>query len=229
MMAAAMADYIACGAATPNPHGAASFQHHGRRSYASVLWNQRWGQVIGGVLPKQIQSIFYTQQSTAEMADCFACGAATPRCRQAAAAAELPPPPPSCPPLENCRCRRYAAAAAAAAVLPPGCRLRRAATKLLPPPSCRRCRQAARHYRTTATAATLPLQPPWQCCRCRRTSGATAAAALPPSCCRRAPTTVIKLPATAELPLPPLRSHYRRCCRRHAALPPCFPKRCRRQ
>ncbi len=78
-------------------------------------WNQRWRRVTGGVLPKQIQSFFYTQQSTADMADCFACGAATPRCHQAATAAELLPPPPSFPPLQNSRCCRCAAAAATAA------------------------------------------------------------------------------------------------------------------
>ncbi len=109
------------------------------------------------------------------------------------------------------------------------CRCSHAAAKLLPQ-SCRRRCQAARHCRTAAATAALPLPPPWQCChqavaaaaallpschrRCQaacrsQAAAATAAAALPPSCCRQAATAVAKLPATAELPLPPLH-----CCQK---------------
>ncbi len=199
-----MADCIACGTAIPNPRGAASSQHHGRRSNASVLSESTVGASNWGGSAEANSINFFTH---------------------------------------NNQLQRWLIAS-------PVARLRRAAAKLLPPLSCRRRRQAARHYRTSAAAAALPLQPPRQCCcqaaavaaalppscpprlscrRCHRASAATTAAALPPSSCRRAPTTVTKLPATAELPLPPLHSRYRRHCRRRTALPPCFSKRCRRR
>ncbi len=199
-----MADCIACAAATPNPHGTASSQHHGRHSNTLVLLESTVGASNWGGSAEANSINFFTHNNQLQIW----------------------------------------------LIASPVARLRRAAATLLPPPSCRRRHQAARHYRTAAAAAALPLQPPRQCCRqaaaaaaalppscpprpscrrCRCASAATAAAALPPSCCRRAPTTVTKLPATAELPLPPLRSHYRRRCRRRAALPPHFPKRCRRR
>jgi hypothetical protein len=213
-----MADCIACGAATPNPHGTASSQHHGRRSNASVLSESMAGASNWGDSAEANSIDFFTHNNQLQR-----WLIASPVAWLRRAAAKLLPPP---------SCRRRAAATA------------------LPPLRCRRRRQAARHYRTAVAAAALPLQPPRQCCRqaaaaaaalppscpprpsCRRgrrSYAATAAAELPPSCCRRAPTTVTKLPATAELPLPPLRSRYRRRCRRRAALPPCFPKRCRRR
>jgi hypothetical protein len=63
----------------------------------------------------------------------------------------------------------------------------------------------------------LSLLPPLlRRCHCHRRDWA-AAKLLPPSCCHQAATVVAKLPATAELPLPPLRC---RCCRRAAAALP---------
>ncbi len=58
-----------------------------------------------------------------------------------------------------------------------------------------------------------PLPRPCHCHCC----GWAAAKLLPPSCCHQAATAVAKLPATAELPLPPLRC---RCHRRAAAALP---------
>jgi hypothetical protein len=42
-------------------------------------WNQRWERAIGWVLPSKLKQFFYTQQSTAAMADGIACGNATPK------------------------------------------------------------------------------------------------------------------------------------------------------
>ncbi len=76
---AAMADCIACGNATPNPHDEASSQNHGRRPYAwiwleSMVGASNW---VGSAVGK-INRFFYTQQSTGAMADCIDCGNATP-------------------------------------------------------------------------------------------------------------------------------------------------------
>jgi hypothetical protein len=135
--------------------------------------DQRWGRVIGGVLLKQIQSIFFTHNNQLQR---WLIPLPMARLRPAAAKL-LPPPPPSCPPLQNYRCRRCAAAAAAAAVLPPGCSRRGSAAAKLP---------------TMAELPPLPPMPPHF--RCNRRGRAA---------------TKLLLPG--------------------AALPPCFPKCCRRQ
>jgi hypothetical protein len=78
-----------------------------------------------------------------------------------------------------------------------------AAPKLLPP-SCHRHCQAARHCRTAAAIAALPLPLPWQCCR----QATAAAAMLLPSC-----AVAAKLLVAVKLPLLLLRCHcYRRGC-----------------
>ncbi len=59
-----MADFSACGLAPPNPHCDASSQHYGRCPNASAGRIQRWGRVIGGVLPSELNRFFFTQQST---------------------------------------------------------------------------------------------------------------------------------------------------------------------
>jgi hypothetical protein len=74
-----MADCIACGDATPNPHDEASSQNHGRRPNASVRSESMVGASnwVGSAVGK-INRFFYTQQSTTAMADCIDCGDATP-------------------------------------------------------------------------------------------------------------------------------------------------------
>jgi hypothetical protein len=67
--------------------------------------------------------------------------------------------------------------------------------------------------RSTLFLQEYNTRPSCRCCRCA--SAATAAAALLPSCCRQAATAVTKLPATTELPLPPLLLPPLRC--RHAS------------
>jgi hypothetical protein len=47
-------------------------------------WNQQWGRVIGGVLPKQIQSIFLHTTINWAMADFIACGMVIPNLHDAA-------------------------------------------------------------------------------------------------------------------------------------------------
>ena len=60
-----MADCIACGAATPNPLGAASSQHHGRRRQRSVLSESLVGASNwGGSADVTKKRYFYTRQST---------------------------------------------------------------------------------------------------------------------------------------------------------------------
>ena len=55
----AMGDCIACGAATSKPLCAASSPHHGQHPSVSVLSESTVGASNWGVLPKQIQSIFF--------------------------------------------------------------------------------------------------------------------------------------------------------------------------
>jgi hypothetical protein len=216
-----MVDCIACGAATPNPHGAASSQHHGRRSNALVLSESTVGLSNWGGSAKANSIDFFTHNNQLQR---WLIASPVARLRRAAAKL-LPPPPPSCPPLQNYHCRCCAAAAAAAAVLPPGCSCRgraadklpataelpplpphfrcnrrgRAATKLLPPGAHHR-HQAAHHRRAAASAATqplpLPLPPP-------RRAATVLPKALPPpmkSRFRQAATSTIKLAAAATLP-----------------------------
>ncbi len=80
----AMADCIACDAATPNPHGTASSQHYGRRPNASVLSESTVGASNWGGSVKQIKSIFLHTTINWAMADFFTCGAATPNPHDAA-------------------------------------------------------------------------------------------------------------------------------------------------
>jgi hypothetical protein len=87
-----MADCIACGAATPYPHGTASSQHYGRCPNTSVLSESTVGASNWGGSVNQIQSIFLHTTINWAMADCIACGAATPNTHGTAS----PPPSPPC-------------------------------------------------------------------------------------------------------------------------------------
>jgi hypothetical protein len=140
-----MADFSACATATPNPHGAASSQHHGRRSNASVLLESTVGASNWGGSAEANSIDFFTHNNQLQI-----WLIASPVARLRHAAAKLLPTP-------SCRCRRQAAChyrtAAAAAALPlqpprQCCRQAAAATAALPPscpprPSCRRCRHAS--------------------------------------------------------------------------------------
>jgi hypothetical protein len=59
-----MAASIACGTASPNLHGTASSEHHGRCPNASFWLESTVGASNWGGSAKRIKSIFYTQQST---------------------------------------------------------------------------------------------------------------------------------------------------------------------
>ncbi len=110
---AAMADCIACGAATPNLHGAASSQHHGQRSNASVLSESTVGASNWGGSTKANSIDFFTHNNQLQM-----WLIALPVVQLCSAAAKLLPPP-------SCRRRCQAAlhyrteAAAAALLLQP--------------------------------------------------------------------------------------------------------------
>jgi hypothetical protein len=153
-----MANCIACGAATPNLHGAASSQHHGRRSNSSVLSESTVGASNWGGSAEANSINFFTHDNQLQR---WLIALPVARLRHAAAKL-LPLPPPSCPPLQNYRCRRCAAAAAAAAVLPPGC--------------SSHGRTAAKLPATAELPPLLPLPPHFRCNR----RGRTAAELLPP-------------------------------------------------
>jgi hypothetical protein len=73
-----MADCIASGAATPYLHGTASSQHYGQCPNASVSSESTVGASNLGGSVEQIQSIFLHTRINWAMADCIACGVATP-------------------------------------------------------------------------------------------------------------------------------------------------------
>jgi hypothetical protein len=123
-----MADCITCGAATPNPHGAASSQHHGRCSNASVFSESMVGVSNWGGSAEANSIDFFTHNNKLQRWLIASPVAWLPR----AAPKLLPPSPPSCLPLQNYRCGRCAATAAAAALLPPGCSRRGCAVTKLP-------------------------------------------------------------------------------------------------
>ncbi len=154
-----MANCIACGAATPNLHGAASSQHHGRRSNASVLSESTVGASNWGGSAKANSINYFTHDNQLQR---WLIASPVAWLRRAAAKL-LPLPLPSFPPLQNYHCRRCAAAAAAAAVLLPGCSRRGHAAAKLP---------------ATAELPSLPPLPPHF--RCNR-RGRAAAKLLPPS------------------------------------------------
>ncbi len=56
----------------------------GYAPYVQFGWNRLWVRVIVGYLPKQIKSIFLHTTINWAVADCFACGAATPNLRAGA-------------------------------------------------------------------------------------------------------------------------------------------------
>jgi hypothetical protein len=118
-----------------------------------------------------------------------------PRCCQAADAAANLPADAKLLPLSCCCCRCHCSSHAAAKLLPllpscpprPSCRRCCHRCRKLPLPSCRHRCQAARHCRTAAATAVLPLPRP----HCRQ---AVAPAA-------KLPATAAKLLAMAKLPL----------------------------
>ena len=70
-----MADCIACGAATPNPLGAASSQHHGQRRQRSVLSESLVGASNWGGSADVTKKRYYYTRLNWDVADCIACGA----------------------------------------------------------------------------------------------------------------------------------------------------------
>jgi hypothetical protein len=74
-----MADCIVCGTATPNPLHAGSSQHHGRRRQRLVLSESTVGASNwGGSADVTKKRFFLHTTINWAMADCIACGTATP-------------------------------------------------------------------------------------------------------------------------------------------------------